>query len=189
MTMNVVEHLESFCGPIAEGWKKDPDGKEMPFQIVRLESGPIAGTVTFSTLGLSFHPLKSATSSKTIRHELVMLVRADDIPKNLGPILQEVAAESISRGYAYLRGEVIGPRGSLFLETELMALYVANPVYFPDDFFGATTDQLGRVVFACLIPITAHEANYVAANGWTKFEDMLLRADPDLLDLRRHSIV
>jgi suppressor of fused protein SUFU len=182
--MNVVEHLESFCGPIVEGWQTDPDGKKMPFQIVRLERGPIEGTVTFSTLGLAFHQLSSASSSKLIRHELVMLARSNAIPDNLPVVLQQVAAEAVSRGNAYLRGEVIGPRGRLFPGSDFTALYVAIPVYFPDEF--AAVDQ---VAFAWLIPITTEEAGFVAVNGWPKFEDLLLREDPDLLDMKRRSAV
>jgi hypothetical protein len=187
--MKVIEHLESFCGPIAEGWKTDPDGAEVPFQIVRLERGPITGTVTFSTLGLSNYALRSATSSKLIRHELVMLARSDAVPNNLAPLLQQVAADSIARGSAYLAGEVIGPRGRLFSGSNFSALYVSAPVYFPSEFAGVSTENIGRVIFAWLVPITTEEANYTTNNGWNKFEDILSRKNPDLLDLRRHSTV
>src|SRR5437588_10705028 len=127
----VISHLESFCGPIAEGWKFDPDGKEMPFQVIRLERGPTAGTVTFSTLGLSNYPLKSPDCEKLIRHELIMLARAGAVPANFPAVLQQVGAEAITRASPYLRGEVIGPHGRLFSVAEMTALYVSNPVYFP----------------------------------------------------------
>jgi hypothetical protein len=182
--MDVIEHLENFCGPVVEGWRTDPDGNKMSFQVVRLERGPVEGSVTFSTLGLNFHRLKSATSAKPIRHELVMLARNDAIPENLGPVLQQVAAEAVDRGYAYLRGNVIGPRGQLFPGTSFTAMYVANPVYFPEEF--AAHDQ---VAFAWLVPITTEEANFVATKGWPKFEDVLIRENPDLLDMHRQSVV
>jgi hypothetical protein len=81
--MNVPQHLERFCGPIVEGWRTDPDGKKMPCTVVRFERGPVEGSVTFATLGLNLYQLKSATSAKFIRHELIMLARKDAIPGNL----------------------------------------------------------------------------------------------------------
>jgi hypothetical protein len=80
-------------------------------------------------------------------------------------LLHQVAAETVSRGRAYLRGEVIGPRNPLFTGTELTALYVAIPVYFPDEFNSAD-----GVVFAWLVPITTKEAVFVSVEGWKKFE-------------------
>jgi hypothetical protein len=121
------EVLRSIVG----GRKAGPDGQGTPIQIVSLERGPVEGSVTFSTLGLNFHQLKSATSSQLIRHELVMLARIGAVPKNLTAVLQQVAAEAITRGYAYLRGEVIGPVGKLFAESEFTALYVFQSLLFP----------------------------------------------------------
>jgi hypothetical protein len=182
--MNVPEHLESFCGPIVEGWRTDPDGKKMPCTVARFERGPSQGSVTFATLGLNSYRLKSATSQKLIRHELVMLARKDAIPGNLPALLHQVSAEAVSRGRAYLRGEVIGPRNPLFTGTALTALYVAIPVYFPDEF-----NSVDGVVFVWLIPITTREAAFVSAEGWSRFEDILVRENADLLDLNRPSVV
>src|SRR5689334_2090474 len=111
---DLIEHLEKFCGPIVEGWKNDPDGKAMPFQIVRLNGGPAAESVTYSTLGLSNHLLKSPRSSRLIRLELTMLARRDETQKSLPALLQQVAGEVVMRHVALLRGDVIGPRGALF---------------------------------------------------------------------------
>jgi hypothetical protein len=185
----VIEHLESFCGPIVEGWRLDPDGKQMPFQVVRLERGHIAGTVAFSTLGLSNYPLRSATSPQVIRHELLMLARRDSASSNLPAVLHQVGAEALARESAYLRGEIIGPRGMLFTGSALEALFVSAPVYFPKEFFGTSTQKIGRVIFAWLVPITTKEAGFVTTNGWSKFEDLLSQRQPDLLDYQRHSIV
>jgi hypothetical protein len=182
--MNVPKHLESFCGLIVEGWTTDPDGKKMLCGVARFERGPAEGSVTFATLGLNLYPLRSATSAKLIRQELVMLARKGSIPGNLPALLHQVATVAVSRGRAYLRGEVIGPRNPLFTGTELTALYVAIPVYFPEEF-----NSVDGVVFAWLVPITTKEADFVSTEGWSKFEDILVRETPDLLDLHRPSVV
>jgi hypothetical protein len=116
-----------------------------------------------------------------------MLARTQAIPENLGPLLQQVAVEAVTRGRAYLRGEVIGPRGPLFKDSTVTALYVAIPVYFPDEFSGVDDPDLGTVIFAWLVPITDQEAEFVNRLGWKEFEAKLVKVDPDLLDFRRLS--
>lgn len=73
--------LRKFCGPIAEAWGRDADGQRMPFQIVRLQSGPVVDSVTFSTVGLGKIPLER---DKIIRHELLVLARSAAVPRYLG---------------------------------------------------------------------------------------------------------
>ena len=159
----------------------------MPFQIVQLQGGPLAGTITYSTLGLGKLPLKAKNSDKIIRHELVMLVRQQAIPGNLPALLQQVAIESVVRSCAYLRGEVIGPRGQLFKESTMTALYATNPVYFPEEFPSVDDPDLGTIVFVWLVPMGDQEAAFINLMGWEEFETKLEKDDPDLLDLRRPS--
>ena len=185
---SVIDHLERFCGPIVEGWAHDPDGQRMPFQIVRLQSGPVVDTVTFSTVGLGKIPLKCSRSHKIIRHELVMLAHSAAVPPNLGPLLQQVAAEAVARSSPYLRGEVIGPRGPLFENSTVTALYVSSPAYFPDD-FDQVDESFGSMIIAWLVPITDQEASFVNDRGWNEFERELEKHDPDLIDFLRASIV
>ena len=109
--------------------------------------------------------------------------------RQFGAVLQQVAAESIRRGSAYLAGEIIGPRGRLFSGSNFTALYVSPPVYFPSEFAEVLTENIGHVIFAWLVPIPTEEANYVTRNGWSKFEHILNRENPDLLDLCRLSSV
>lgn len=60
-------------------------------------------------------------------------------------------------------------------------------MYFPDEF--ATYREADRdVVMVWLIPITRSEAEFVRAHGWSRFEDELVKADPDLIDLRRKTL-
>jgi Suppressor of fused protein (SUFU) len=185
---HVIGHIEKFCGPIVQGWSCDADGNEMPFQVAQMQGGPIAGTTTYSTLGLSKIPLLARNSDRVIRHELVMLSRSNAIPKNMPSLLQEVAMEAVQRNVAYVRGEVIGPRRSLFRGSTVTALYVAIPVYFPQDFSTVEYD-VGRAIFAWLVPITGQEVSLINEIGWDEFETRLAGQDPDLLDFGRPSIV
>ncbi|QWT18977.1 suppressor of fused domain protein [Bacillus sp. NP157] len=183
----VFEHLEAFAGEIVDGWKVGSDGTERPFQVVRTKGGPHAGTVTFSTLGLSRFQLPSGPERghKHIRHELILVVPEDAIPFNVISLLQQVGMEAIEREQAYLRGEVIGPRGPMFEGCQPKALYVAIPVYFPTEFAVATTEESGDVVFAWLIPILDDEYHLYHTQGWSALEAMFVKDNPDLVDYRR----
>ena len=186
---NLVEHIEAICGSITKGWDSDPDGNAVPFQVVLLERGPIPGTQTVSTLGLSDIELISPVSGKTIRQELVMLFRSDFGVHNLPALVQQVALERIEQHRALLRGDVIGPRDKLVCGSSMTALYVAIPAYFPDSFHSCKREDGEDVVFAWLVPITTEEAHFVHKRGWQALETNLEERDPDLLDFKRPSMM
>jgi len=186
--MTLADHLERYLGTIDAGWSRDADGQEMPVEVVRFEQGERPVVVSFATLGLSRHPLVSATSGKMIRQELVMTV-----PSSLhdGPapgLLQQISIEAIAGNRALVRGEVIGPRGKLFEGSVMEAVYVAIPVHLPDE-FGVFRGEDGDIVIAWLVPISAAEAEYVARHGWRALEDLFMESDPDLADVFRPSVV
>jgi hypothetical protein len=185
---NLIEHLESHLGQIYAGWKGS-DGTAWPFQVVRFFGGPIANTVTYCTLGLSNTALASPVSAKQVRQELLFMARPEFCDRNIPAILHQAGTEAISRSRAYLRGDIIGPRGTLVSETSMEALYVSLPAYFPDSFATYKSSKGISCVIAWVVPITSQEAEFAKTNGWEAFEDRLASIDPDLLDLRRKSIV
>lgn len=189
--LRLVDHLESYLGTIRCGWNELPDGGTAQFHVVEYEGLPsIKGCVAYSTLGLSNLPLApSAKSGQLIRQELLLLARKSFGRENIPALVQQVAQEAIERNRAYLRGDVIGPRGAMFENTLLEAFYVASPVYLPEDFATCTLPTGDVAVIAWLVPITHAEAEYVHNVGWSRFEDILLAVDPDLLDFRRETVV
>jgi hypothetical protein len=185
---SVIEHFERQLEAIQGGWSVDPDGNEMPFQIVRFARGSGDGTIAFATLGLGRYPLLSPTTGRTIRQEFLLLASADLVNEPFPSLLQEVGEEAVRGGRAFLRGDLVGPRGPLIPKSHLEALYVTVPVYFPDEF--ATCDSADvPVVIAWLVPVTVAEARYIDSEGWEAFEDRLVEQDPDLVDFGRKSIV
>jgi hypothetical protein len=183
----LIAHLERHLGEIDTGWRANQAG-EVPFSIVRFTHAPGAHFVAYSTLGLSHAALASPEPAKHIHHELIMLVPPSLEAGRVASILEQAGSEALDSGTAYLRGEVIGPRGPLFPNSQLEALYVAIPVYLPDEF--AVCRENGRdIVLAWLVPIANDEAAFVATHGWKAFEDRLVELDPDLVDLHRTSTV
>ncbi|MDP5228743.1 MULTISPECIES: suppressor of fused domain protein [Arthrobacter] len=181
---DLIAHFEYTLGLIQRGWSVDPDRVKMPFQIVQFASGSDEDSVGYATLGLSRHLLESAASDRTIRQELLMLA-----PKKMKPdfpvgLLHQLGSMVLGTHKALLRGNVIGPANALVPGSELTALYVASPVYFPDE-FATFTDDDGDVVVAWLVPISTGEADFVWHHGWGAFEDLLLEQDPDLVDFDR----
>ncbi|WP_335872619.1 suppressor of fused domain protein [Bacillus sp. 2205SS5-2] len=186
-----VKFLEDHLGMIEQGWSTNVDGEKLPFNVVKFKGGPFSDTVTYSTLGLSHHSLINPDSNKIIKHELFIVADSNfGNQKNIPPILHQLGQEALDGHNAYLRGQVIGPRGRLFKDTNLEALYATVPVYFPDSFhvFDAGNGEVPTIQ-VWMVPITKIEADFVMRNGWSKFEDLLVDIDPDLIDFTRASII
>ncbi|MFB7842849.1 suppressor of fused domain protein [Microbacterium sp. NPDC056052] len=183
----IVEHFEKALGPITLGWALDSDGTKMPFQIVRFARGSDDNSVGFATIGLSRYALSSPVSGREIRQELFMLAPKSQAPDTVVSLLLQVGSAALGRGRPLLRGDVIGPAGSIAPGSELTALYVTMPVYFPDE-FATFTGSEGSVVVAWLVPISTPEADFVALRGWDAFEADLAQKDPDLVDFYRESV-
>ena len=120
-----------------------------------------------------------------IRHELLMIVPSEAVPPNIVGIIQQAGLEAMARGSAYLRGELLGPKGELFAGYEPKALYASLPVYFPDEFWELTIDGVGGVAFVWLVPLLDEEVIYLSMNGWPDLESRLVSKDPDLTNYAR----
>lgn len=185
----LIDHLERFCGPLQYGVSREVNGEQLPFHVVRLESSGSSGIQVLSTLGLSNYALESRVSGKTILHELIVVLRIDQPLKSLPAVLVDIGIEAIEAGVAYLRGDVIGPRGPLAEGSELTALYAAIPSCFPDEFHSFVREDGATVVFVWLVPISTEEARIAAEQGWEALEALFERSDPNVLDLERKSMI
>jgi hypothetical protein len=181
---NLIDHLEYHMGLIDGGWTRNGEGEKQAFQVARFRNTPVRGAMTFSTIGLSRCEMHSPVSGKRIQQELILSVPAPLAEGPVPALLQQVAGEAIASGHAYVRGDVIGPRGALFDGSSLEALYVCAPMYFPEN-FAVYSGPEGDIVIAWLIPISSHEAAFVKRVGWHAFEDCLISEDPDLIDVWR----
>lgn len=132
---------------------------------------------------MSHHEL-SVHDDQTVRQELLIACR-EPVPKaNVASVLLDLGEQAITEHSAYLRGDVIGPRGPMFPSGELCAVYIADPVSFPEAFA-----RFEGISLIWAVPITVAEAHFVGEQGWRAFEQLLVDGDPDLLDLERPSVV
>ncbi|EPD53269.1 hypothetical protein HMPREF1210_01000 [Paenisporosarcina sp. HGH0030] len=184
-----IEFLEDNLGEILYGFGDDAESAELPFQIVKFSKGPFQKTTTYSTLGLSNHILASPENEMEIRQELIMVSYSEFGDEGIPGILHQVGMSILKDHSALLRGDVIGPYGSLFDDSNLEALYSSIPVYFHDSFHSYDIDTNSSILMTWLIPITSQEAGFISKQGWDSFEDILEEKDPDLVDFYRESIV
>ena len=68
------------------------------------------------------------------------------------------------------------------------AVYCTIPVFFDDDFC-AYEESSPPTVMVWVLPIYKSEADYIEANGWESFEDLLEEKDPDLCSLEREPVI
>src|SRR5690349_20286306 len=97
---DLVHHLEAHLGAISAGWSQDAEGRSLPFQVALFEKGPIPGTRTLTTLGLSDSRLRLGEGGKRVRQELVILVREQFGYGNVPGVLQQMASEALAKDKA-----------------------------------------------------------------------------------------
>lgn len=179
----LVDHLERHLGLMAGGWSAEQLDVGHHIQIARFESAPSSGATTLCTLGMSGHELRTP-SGRVLRLEVLFAWYVRDEIQNVPALLSQLAAEILDRHEPYLRGEVVGPRGQMFKDTHMTAIYFASPVIFPDGL--ASWDGVG---FSWAVPITTTEAAFIRTVGWDRFEELAEERDVDFLDLTRPAVV
>ena len=184
--MNIIDHLELYLGEIDVGYQGD-DSTPAGMQVVRFgPNSPFEGATTLVTLGLCRSHLSQPTGA-ALHQELLLHFRNDRQPGNAPAILFQVSAELIRRGVGLHRGDVLGPRGSLFGRGHASALYAAAPMLLPDDFAVYREGEVS-VVLTWLVPITEDEAAFVRSHGCDAFESVVVDNDADLTNVDRPSV-
>lgn len=182
----LVAHFEAFMGPVRSGWMTAPTGEPMPFQVVRWSRGADVGSLAYSSLGLSRHPLAGPTD-EPVRQELLVLATPGLPVEYVLTVMTEAGHAALGRRRALRRGQVLGPVAPPVPGSAMAALYVARPVYFPDE-LATWHSEAGDVDVQWLVPISGREAAYVRDHGWEAFEELLAAQDPDLVDVYRGDV-
>jgi hypothetical protein len=184
--VDLIEHLESFLGPMSGGSRGDettPEG----VQVAWFPDSPFAGVTTLVTVGLSRRHL-AMPNGGALHQELVMHVPTSDYPARAAGLLFQVAGEMVRRRSALRHAQVIGPGGPLFPGSQMTAMVAVSPLYLPDAFAVARIEDSVSVVMTWLVPITAHEASVIRRDGWQTLEQAFAAHDPDLSDPGRPEV-
>ena len=109
---------------------------------------------------------------KNVRQELVFSVYSMVITSMIVSCLMSLCEAILGRGKAVLRGEVIPLSTELAERMGFSAVYCTIPVFFDDDFCAYEVSS-PPTVMVWVLPIYKSEADYIEANGWESFEDLL----------------
>ena len=180
MLDGLLEHLEAHLGEIAGSWQTDPEGNDLPFQIVHYAGKAPPDSEIFSTLGLSDYELGEHGD----RIELLMIAPEGLTPGTVPPILLHAGSLPIDADDVPVLGDTYSAVEELAEASPMDALYVGRPLYQPTGFNPFEGDA-GRVVFWWLIPIYDVEAEFVEEEGWEAFEQLMWDLDVDPTDFTR----
>jgi hypothetical protein len=168
---------------MAAGWRRDVEGRELPFQVALFENAPGPGNITLTTVGLSNFPLQM-DHDRTVRQELVFACHERFQKWNPQIVLQSIGGHAVESRHALLRGQCLGPL-KLFAQSDASGIYTAIPVYFPDSFNSVELSGSTKAIFAWLVPLYPSELEWCQTRGWSALEGAFEREDPDLMDLER----
>lgn len=183
----LVAHFERFLGPVRSGWMAAPTGERMPFQVVRWSRGSDVGSMTYSSLGMSRHRLQGR-GGDAVRQEFVLLTTPSLPVEYVLSVLNDAGRAALDVGRGLRQGDVLGPVPPPVPGSSMAALYVALPVYFPDEFAVHRPRDGAEVEVLWLVPVSQRESDFVEAYGWEAFEELLATQDPDLVDVYRPEI-
>lgn len=161
----------------------DPD-----LQIIECAGGQIEQAESFCTIGLSKTCLPSPVSEKIIRHELMVIAPEGFGPQNIPSILDQLAAEAVTRNIPYLRGDVVERSNPIFENRPFFGLYASIPAILPEQFATYRTEEGEDIVLIWMVPITKSEALFIRQKGWRQFEVLAESQKADLVDFDRSSL-
>jgi hypothetical protein len=178
-------HYRRFLGKPSHRTEIPLPGGEK-FSIEEFERQPCEGASTLVSFGLAERQAKQALHHN---HELLFCCQQRFVSLDLAKVIGSIVTKVIQTGKPLFRGDVLGPAGPLLPGVPVEALYVCPPSYFKEPFFKFQASDDVDVHILWLIPIHRGEAEWVRQRGWSEFESLLQAKNPDLLDLKRPSIV
>jgi len=179
----VLAYLESHLGTPGREWRFQHDNGAL-YQVIQFVGQPVSGASTYASVGLSSRAL--LRDGVAMRQEL--LFACYDRFESWGPekIVAVIARVLMSQGNALSQGELLGPAGPLFPDSTLEAMYCTTSATFTEPLVVPGLDVPISIIW--LLPVTASEAEIVAADGVERFEGLLVQHDRDLLDLQRAGV-
>lgn len=185
--MTIIDHLEKALGPIQQGWgEAETMSDSSKIMVVRFANMPFKNTSTFATIGLGDAVLY-LPDGRALRQELMFAAHDAYPPDSVASFLLSFADFILSQSRALARGDVVGPSTALIPNVAANAVYAVPPVIFPDG-IGLYKGSSPPTIIVWVLPLVGNES-LIAKKMGCDFEDILERANPDLLDLNRAPVV
>ena len=154
----------------------DPHGV---VSLLQITDSPCDGATTIATAGLA------DLTGHRLHEELIMACWSDGPVNDLASVVELVVRQLAEGRDLLLLGDVVGPAGPLVPGSPMDCIYVCEPTYHPAELARFVSAEGCEIHARWLIPIHASEAQVVADRGARALEELLEKADPDLLSLQR----
>ncbi len=184
----LIEHLEHFLGSIRGGGPAGQSVDGVTVAVVEYEPVFPGGPIHYSTLGLSKTHGRVGGNANDIAYELLMSCAVTGASSVMGSILAQLTRETLESTTPLAFGDVVGPRGLMFENSQMEAVYVRPPEHLPESFSRVVIEG-GPVEFLWLAPITRAEAGFIGDHGSGDFEQLVKREGPRFADVYRRSLV
>lgn len=162
------------------------DNKRNNIDILTSTDRPYRGVISYATIGLSEYEIGLLSNNKDLRVEL--LGACDEKDEFFANILATTAFE-IMKKKKCIYGDIIQNVISEYysIDYEMKHVYLMNPFLWE----GFETFELENreIAWLLIVPISEQEKDYAIANGWEALEDIFEKADIDIFNLNRKSII
>lgn len=181
----IIDFLECHLGEMAGGLIVDSP-RHQGVQVPRFESQPVQGAVSYVTTGLCKHVLRRSDGD-LVRLELLGCVWDRFRGAGFDSVLALIARDILEHHHAPRRGDVVRPRGPVVEGSCLEGVFWSDPGYHPEALEVLRFDG-GEVRLLWAIPVSVSEVEFIEANGWRTFDELLRSRNPDLMDLHRDPV-
>jgi hypothetical protein len=182
------QHLTRLLGPPSRlTAARDPDSnRKSKFALALFDDVPAEGAFTLVSSGISEYELRGG--DERAREEVLLCAWNKYRDESLDQTFFSLGDIIIDTGTIVHPGLLYELPRPVSDGTVMNHLFAYPPTYF-DQALASLKAGGSTIDLVWLIPIHEEEADFIEERGPEKFVDLLGEHDPDLLDLRRKSIV
>lgn len=187
-TRRLERHLAHHLGPPSRltAARNTDDNRKAPFALALFEDVPVEEAFTLVSSGISEQELTDEEG--TARVEILFSAWNRFRDDSLEQTLFSLGDSIVDAGASVFPGQLFELPRTVMDNTVMRHLLAYSPTYF-DDSFASVDGAGGSIGIVWLVPLHEEEAALIESGGAEAFIDLLATRDPDLLDLRRESIV
>lgn len=185
----VARHaLEIFGGdPVVHAYHHD-EIEDLSVDMLEVDDSPDEGLISYSTLGVFAAELVHDDGGPMETRVELCSEMPDDV-ELWGNVMATAAFTLIRGGHAVIPGSVLAHCvAEYYAETTVPHLYLCVPYSWEDGNFPRLEIDGVVVNWLQAVPISDAERVFIEVSGHEKFEDELLKREPDIYDLERSSI-
>lgn len=163
------------------------DNRENSIVLFKAKDSPQRGVDTYSTVGLSGYPLIKDGKEIDVRAEIIGACASNfDAFDN---ILATAAFCIINSKWFCAPGVIFPDIVSMYKASSTLSdLYFCPPFLWDERLSGLVTEEKS-IAWLLAVPISKPEAKFAASFGPAELEKLFVKADLDIYDLNRSSVV